>query len=189
VLEEIAREKGLRRDEIEVWYADQARVGQKNKRTRRWARRGTRPAAPHDHRTASTYIFGVICPMEGKAAGLILPHCDTEPMSLHLTEITTTVAPSKHAMLVLDRADWHLSGQLVIPPNITPVPLPPKCPEPPRQCLEAGGKCLAVDARELALEPGVPLLQRHRRPLLPRLEQARRSALAHHVHRIAPVGS
>jgi hypothetical protein len=30
---------------IEVWFADEARIGQKNKITRRWARRGTRPAA------------------------------------------------------------------------------------------------------------------------------------------------
>src|SRR5205823_12101338 len=37
---------------IEVWFADEARVGQKNKITRRWARRGSRPSAPHDQRTA-----------------------------------------------------------------------------------------------------------------------------------------
>ena len=54
--------------DIEVWFGDEARIGQKNKITRRWARRGTRPAAPHDQRTASTYIFGAICPKEGKAA-------------------------------------------------------------------------------------------------------------------------
>ena len=35
--------------------ADEARVGQKNKITRRWAKRGSRPSAPHDQRTASTY--------------------------------------------------------------------------------------------------------------------------------------
>jgi hypothetical protein len=33
-------------DEIELWFADEARVGQKNKITRRWAKRGTRPSAP-----------------------------------------------------------------------------------------------------------------------------------------------
>ncbi|MFT8247229.1 IS630 family transposase [Roseomonas sp. BN140053] len=129
VLEEIAREKGLGRDEIEVWFADEARVGQKNKRTRRWARRGTRPVAPHDQRTASTYLFGAICPKEGKAAGLVLPRCNTEAMTLHLAEISTAVAPGKHAVLLLDRAGWHLSDRLEVPSNITIVPLPPKCPE------------------------------------------------------------
>ncbi len=52
---------------IEIWFGDEARVGQKNKITRRWALRGTRPIAPHDQRTQSTYIFGAICPAEGKA--------------------------------------------------------------------------------------------------------------------------
>src|SRR5262249_99073 len=33
------------------------------------------------------------------------------------------------------------------------------------------------------------ILRRSRRPLLQRLEQARRSALAHHVHRTAPMGA
>ena len=31
---------------IEIWFADEARIGQKNKITRRWAKRGTRPSAP-----------------------------------------------------------------------------------------------------------------------------------------------
>jgi hypothetical protein len=60
-LAEIAREKGIALDDIELWFADEARIGQKNKITRRWAKRGTRPCAPHDQRTASTYIFGAIC--------------------------------------------------------------------------------------------------------------------------------
>jgi hypothetical protein len=47
---------------LEIWFADEARIGQKNKITRRWAKRGPRPSAPRDLRTASTYIFGAICP-------------------------------------------------------------------------------------------------------------------------------
>ena len=104
-------------------------MGQKNKITRRWARRGTRPAAPQDQRTASTYIFGAICPKEGRAAGLVLPHRNTAAMSLHLAEIAAAVAPGAHAVLLLDQAGWHLSARLEVPSNITLVPLPPKCPE------------------------------------------------------------
>jgi hypothetical protein len=104
-------------------------VGQKNKITRRWALRGTRPTAPKDQRTASTYIFGAICPKEGKAAGLVLPYCNTAAMSLHLAEIAAAVAPGAHAVMLVDQAGWHLSDRLVVPPNITLVPLPPRCPE------------------------------------------------------------
>ena len=68
-----AREKASIRGEIEIWFADEARIGQKNKITRRWAKRGTRPSAPNDQRTASTYIFGAICPKDGKGAALVLP--------------------------------------------------------------------------------------------------------------------
>jgi transposase len=85
--------------------------------------------ALRDQRTASTYIFGAICPQHGKAAGLILPTCTIEAMNLRLAEISAAVAPGAHAALILDQAGWHLSDKLVVPPNITLLALPPKCPE------------------------------------------------------------
>jgi hypothetical protein len=88
---------------VEIWFADEARIGQKNKITRRWAKRGTRPSAPRDLRTASAYIFGAICPAHGKGAGLVLPRCTTQAMALHLVEISQAVAPEAHAVLLLDR--------------------------------------------------------------------------------------
>jgi DDE superfamily endonuclease len=114
---------------IEIWFADEARIGQKNKITRRWARRGTRPSAPKDQRTASAYIFGAICPARGEGAGLILPRCTTEGMNLHLAEIAQSVAPGAHAVVLLDQAGWHQSKALAVPPNITLMPLPAKAPE------------------------------------------------------------
>jgi hypothetical protein len=114
---------------LEIWFADEARVGQKNKITRRWAKRGTRPSAPRDLRTASAYIFGAICPAEGKGAGLVLPRCTTAAMALHLAEISQAVAPGAHAVLLLDQAGWHVSSKLKVPANITLVPLPAKAPE------------------------------------------------------------
>ena len=94
-MDAIARQKAIDSSRIEIWFSDEARIGQKNKITRRWAKRGTRPSAPRDQRTASTYIFGAVCPKDGKGAALILP---------------------------------ALVG-LLVPPNITIIALPPKCPE------------------------------------------------------------
>jgi putative transposase len=128
-LDAVAGAAGVDPDDVEVWFGDQARVGQKNKVTRRWARRGTRPVAPRDQRTASTYIFGAICPEGGKAAGLVLPRCNTEAMGLHRAAISEAVAPGRHAALLVDRAGWHTSAKLQVPDNITLVPLPAKCPE------------------------------------------------------------
>ena len=114
---------------IEVWFQDEARVGQKNLITRRWARRGTRPRAPHDQRTKWAYIFGAICPKLGKGAALVMPFADTEAMQAHLAEISAAVSPGAHAVLVLDQAGWHVSARLVVPENITLLPLPPRSPE------------------------------------------------------------
>ena len=78
---------------VEVWFQDEMRVGQKNKLTYRWARKGSRPRASHDQRTQSTYLFGAVCPQRGAGAALVLPACNTEAMQLHLDEIATKVTP------------------------------------------------------------------------------------------------
>ena len=48
---------------------------------------------------------------------------------MHLEEIAFHVAPGAHAVLLLDQAGWHGSAELIVPPNITLMPLPPRCPE------------------------------------------------------------
>ena len=50
-------------------------------------------------------------------------------MALHLEEIAAAVAPGAHAILILDQAGWHVSKKLLVPGNITLLPLPPKSPE------------------------------------------------------------
>jgi len=71
---------------VEICFADEARIGPKNKITRRWAPRGTRPSAPQDQRYASVSIFGAVCPQDGKGAALVLPLSNTAAMNLHLAE-------------------------------------------------------------------------------------------------------
>lgn len=85
--------------------------------------------APQDQLYASTYISAASCPRDGKDAALILPHCNTEEMSLHLAEIATMVSPARHAVLLRDQGGWHHSAVLTVPPNTILLPLPPKCPE------------------------------------------------------------
>jgi hypothetical protein len=50
---------------VEIWFQDEMRLGQKSPRTRRWARRGTKPRALTDLRTKSAYLFGAICAERG----------------------------------------------------------------------------------------------------------------------------
>ena len=105
------------------------RLGQKNPRTRRWARRGIRPRAIADLRTKSAYLFGAICPKRGTGAAVVMPSANTQAMQHHLDEIARTLAPKAHAIIVLDQAGWHTTRGLSIPGNITLLPLPPRCPE------------------------------------------------------------
>jgi hypothetical protein len=114
---------------IEIWFQDEARVGQQGSLTRLWARRGSRPRAVRDTRYHWAYIFGAACPARGVAAGLVMPFADTEAMNAHLAEIARTVAPGAHAILVLDGAGWHGAGDLVVPDNLSLVTLPPYAPE------------------------------------------------------------
>ncbi len=81
--------------EFEVWFQDEARIGQKNSLTRVWGQTGSRPAAPKDLGFASAYVFGAVCPSQGKAAALIMPICNTVAMNHHLSEISSQSPPMR----------------------------------------------------------------------------------------------
>lgn len=46
---------------IEVWFQDEARVGQKGSLEYVWGPVGSRPPAVRDNRHDSAYVFGAIC--------------------------------------------------------------------------------------------------------------------------------
>jgi transposase len=50
-------------------------------------------------------------------------------MQLHINEISRRIAPNAHAVLLMDRAAWHTTGELRVPVNITPIFLPSRSPE------------------------------------------------------------
>jgi hypothetical protein len=114
---------------VEIWFEDEARIGQKNGQVRQGARRGTRPRQPADQRYDNAYLFGAICPARGVGAALALPYADTDMMQLHLNEISRNVAVGAHAVLLLDRAGWHTTSKLDVPANITPIFLLSRAPE------------------------------------------------------------
>jgi hypothetical protein len=105
------------------------RLGQKNPRTRRWARQGTRPRALADLRTQSAYLFGAICPELGTGAAVVMPRADTQAMQHQLDEIGRCLAQTTHAIVVLDQAAWHTTAKLRPPENVSLLELPAKSPE------------------------------------------------------------
>jgi len=115
---------------IELWWQDEARVGQQGTLTRLWAERGSRPPAPRDCRYDWAYIFGAVCPARGAGAALVLPSANAEAMNLHLAEISRRTTPGAHAVVTMDGAGWHQEGsRLQVPGNISLLLLPPYSPE------------------------------------------------------------
>ena len=112
-------------DTIEIWFEDETRIGQQGSLTRLWARRGTRPRVVRQQQ----YIYGACCPDHNKAAALVLPYANTQAMQEFLEEISRNVHQDKHALVIMDRAPWHMTGKLQIPSNITLLWLPPYAPE------------------------------------------------------------
>lgn len=60
----------------------------------------------------------------------MLPFANAAMMNLHLAEISANVASGAHAVLTIDGAGWHQTGEkLRVPNNITLLHLPPYSPE------------------------------------------------------------
>ncbi len=55
---------------MNVWFQDEARVGQKGTVTRTWAQKGSRPGLKRQQQYESAYVFGAVCPMSDEAVGL-----------------------------------------------------------------------------------------------------------------------
>ena len=83
-----------------------------------------------DNRHDSAYLFGALCHARKVGAAIIKPAVSAEAMTEHLKGISAQVAPGAHGVVVCDGAGWHQPGKrLVVPDNITLLPLPPYAPE------------------------------------------------------------
>ena len=169
--------------EIELWWQDEARIGQKNKLTRRWARRGTRPRVPRDQRTEWAYIFGRSVPRRRKAPGWSCPGATpSHGGAPHRDQCRRRSrrpcgADRRSGRLALDAQagdprQHHRPGAAATIARVEP-----------------GGECLAIHARQLVVEPDLQILRRHRRAVLPSLEQPHRPTMEDHVPRHAQMGA
>lgn len=115
--------------QVEIWFQDEARIGEQGTTTRLWAVKGSRPRALKQGQFTSAYIFAAVAPASSRHAAVILPAVNTEAMQIHLDEISKQVSEGKHAVLVVDRAGWHKAKDLKMPLNISLLYLPPYSPE------------------------------------------------------------
>ena len=120
---------GVTREQVDIWFQDEMRIGQRGTLTRIWARKGTRPRVVRQQQSKSAYIFGAFCPQQDLSVGLVLPHADTQAMIHHLSAVSDAVPAGRHAVLVLDRAAWHTTLKLPHFANLSLLPLPACSPE------------------------------------------------------------
>lgn len=117
--------------QIAVWAEDEHRLGLLPVRRRVWAKRGQRPTAWVRRRYQWLYVFGLVRPRTGQTWWCLLPTVSTAAMTAALAAYARDVGidATHRAVLVLDRAGWHTSTQLVVPAGIDLVFLPPASPE------------------------------------------------------------
>jgi DDE superfamily endonuclease len=116
-------------ERFEIWSQDEARVGQKGRTGYVWWRRGHTPRGLRDVGHQSAWIIGAICPARDTGVALVMTRLDTAAMNLFLAELGQAVAPGAHGIVLMDKAGWHTSGELVVPENLSLVFLPPYSPE------------------------------------------------------------
>jgi len=63
-------------------------------------------------------IYGACCPDYNKAAALVLPYANTCAMQEFLEEIPRNVHQDHHALVIMDRAPWHMTGKLHLPTSL-----------------------------------------------------------------------
>jgi transposase len=114
---------------VEVWFQDEARIGQQGTLTRVWAERGRTPRAVRQTEYQWGYIFGAVNPLTGQSSALIAPTVSTELMNAHLRMIAEEAGDGMHVVLVLDGAGWHKANDLSVPDSMTLLFLPPYAPE------------------------------------------------------------
>ena len=88
-----------------------------------------RPPGPADRRFESLYLFAACRPGTDEAFALALPEATATTMGLFLAAFAAQLEPGTHAVLILDQAGWHGARRLVVPENITLLPLPAYSPE------------------------------------------------------------
>src|SRR5262245_15700318 len=116
-------------ERFEIWRQDEARVGQKGRPGDVWWQRGHTPRGLRDIGHQSAWIIGAICPARDTGVALVMTRLDTPAMNLFLAELGQAVAPGAHGIVLMDKAGWHISGDLVGPENLSLNFLPPYSPE------------------------------------------------------------
>lgn len=111
-----------------VFFEDEAGFGRMNHVRKCWVPRTERAIVKKQTIREYLYGFTTVCPQTGETCSIISPFCNTEAMNALLSETSNTFSHYR-IMMIMDSAAWHTTSKLVLPENITILPLPPYSPE------------------------------------------------------------
>ena len=116
---------------VELWAQDEARIGLHPIERRVWAKRGHRPVAVQHPGYEWLYVYGFVRPTTGEVEWLLMPTVNAWCFSEALRRFAEAVGagPQKRIILVVDNAGFHVGKDVVWPPGIFPLFLPPYSPE------------------------------------------------------------
>jgi transposase len=113
---------------VNIYFEDESRFGLLTIPRRILTLRGIKPLMSYQHKFKNFYLFGAFSPITGTHFILELPKCNSDWFQLYLDEFAKQ-NPDEFKILFLDNGAFHKDKDLVIPPNIVLLFLPPYSPE------------------------------------------------------------
>jgi hypothetical protein len=116
---------------IGLWAEDEHRLGLFPVARRVWAPKGQRPTTPVERHYEWLYVYGLVRPATGGSWWCLLPTVNARAMGLALATFARDegIDAAHRAVLVVDRAGWHVAHDLMVPDGIDLVFLPSYSPE------------------------------------------------------------
>jgi transposase len=111
-----------------VFFFDESRFGTHSKIGHGWFQTGSRSSIKMKLGYQNFYLYSSVDINDGSNFSLILPNVNTENMNVFLSQMSKEYT-NDMAILIMDRAGWHKSKNLKIPPNIKIMYLPAYAPE------------------------------------------------------------
>ncbi|TEW56804.1 hypothetical protein E2R68_01845 [Psychromonas sp. RZ22] len=96
-------------DNVNVWFQDEARFGQRNTTTRIWAEKDSRPRVVQQQPFQYAYLFAAVGVNTGQTEAIVAPVSNMEVMTKHLQLISDATPKGKHSF-----SDHYGSGQLAL---------------------------------------------------------------------------
>ncbi|RZI46796.1 hypothetical protein EDM53_03595 [Rickettsiales endosymbiont of Peranema trichophorum] len=111
-----------------VYFFDESRFGTHSKLGHSWFMKGVRTAVRMKVGFQNFYVYRAVNVCRGDNLSLIAGNVNTELMNIFLNEMSKYLGGCE-AIVVMDRAGWHRSKNLVVPHNIEILYLPTYSPE------------------------------------------------------------